>query len=964
MASIERDDKRLSSRREFLQALYAEAPEDLYLELRCIHPATGEVRPLWSRIGNKRQLSSIFKQADALNSEGFGVFFAPCLRREKSGKADSAVLAPAFWIDVDSTAPDNLESLRSFDPASSYIISSGGGWHAYWLLEEPFQLEDDASRQTFATILRGLFTLLDGDPAYVKSPASTMRLPDSVNTKPNRSDALVSIIEAHPDRRYPFERFEWLDVQPQPEQVGSLTVVTVNGNGHHPLPPRTEQYLTSGAPNGSRNAELFAAACQLRDAGHSQAEAEKELIPRHIANGSSEREAQATIESAYSRPPREPISQPLDQAQERIEALVSRYSRSSAESEHPTAAQIREAVKACAALDSLEWAEQRKRLKAVCGDVFKTDDLNQMYRQARRELERAEQPNLLSSPRYVVQDGGIALEKPSERGTMRQQVTDWSGRIVEWLVQVNDDGQSENSMRVTLQHHTHSTTLDIASELFGDPNAFQRFIAQKAGGIYTVHAGMTKHLPSAINQLSGEYPTRTTYRFMGWTQIDERWVYISPSVSIDAEGVVASPPEVELESRLRDYRLQDELWEDGLVALKAAMGVFPQALAPSLLAFAMLPLLQRFFPAAAPKPALHLVGTTGSGKSEIAAIMSSFYGAFTRDTPPAQWGDTVNTVEALGYSLADALYWVDDYKSCYADERTFTRFLQSYSRGMGRGRLTREAKLRQERPCRGLLLSTGETTIEGEASILSRMLVLEVPPWERRDPGGKLLIQAEALRHYLPAFTAHFAAWVAKQIEDETFQRDLAMRFAANVQGYREKLAATNVGQSNTGRVLQNWAVLVTVYQLLSQFFRSVDAEYLLPDWSDTLGDTISRFRQERASEVFLDILSQLIAGGQAVIDDNMNNPSDYPSGVAVIGYRDGNYIYLLPEIARREVDRVQALRFTTTAIGQQLREDGVLLSSGSSLAVQKRVKGGRARFWQLKSDVLGCDTSDTRDSA
>ena len=169
-----------------------------------------------------------------------------------------------------------------------------------------------------------------------------------------------------------------------------------------------------------------------------------------------------------------------------------------------------------------------------------------------------------------------------------------------------------------------------------------------------------------------------------------------------------------------------------------------------------------YYPAAAPKPALHLVGTTGSGKSEIAALMSSFYGSFTRDLPPAQWGDTVNTVEALGYSLADALYWVDDYKAIYADERTFTRFLQSYSRGMGRGRLTREAKLRQERPCRGLLLSTGETTLEGEASVLARMLVLDIPPWERRDPGGTLprAGRDRCVRSF-PRFTAAFIQWIA-----------------------------------------------------------------------------------------------------------------------------------------------------------------------------------------------------------
>jgi len=151
------------------------------------------------------------------------------------------------------------------------------------------------------------------------------------------------------------------------------------------------------------------------------------------------------------------------------------------------------------------------------------------------------------------------------------------------------------------------------------------------------------------------------------------------------------------------------------------------------------------------------------------------------------WGDTINTVEILGYPLADALYWVDDYKHIYADERTYTRFLQSYSRGMGRCRLTREAKLREERPCRGLILSTGETTIDGEASVLSRMLVIDVPPWEHRDPNGEKLLTADALRDKLPGFTAHFASWVARQLDEGNFKSELASRFSQNVIGYNTK---------------------------------------------------------------------------------------------------------------------------------------------------------------------------------
>ena len=64
-----------AGRRAFLTALYEASPDDLYLELRCIHPTTGEVRSLWAQMGNKAERAAIFKQAERLNHEGFGLYF-------------------------------------------------------------------------------------------------------------------------------------------------------------------------------------------------------------------------------------------------------------------------------------------------------------------------------------------------------------------------------------------------------------------------------------------------------------------------------------------------------------------------------------------------------------------------------------------------------------------------------------------------------------------------------------------------------------------------------------------------------------------------------------------------------------------------------------------------------------------------------------------------------------------------
>jgi hypothetical protein len=75
-----------------------------------------------------------------------------------------------------------------------------------------------------------------------------------------------------------------------------------------PLPPRTLRYIASGAPEGQRNEELLAAACQCRDAGYSIAETETLLLSRANRDGLSEGEARRTIESAFSQPAREPLT--------------------------------------------------------------------------------------------------------------------------------------------------------------------------------------------------------------------------------------------------------------------------------------------------------------------------------------------------------------------------------------------------------------------------------------------------------------------------------------------------------------------------------------------------------------------------------------------------------------------------------------------------------------------------------
>ncbi|HEX2906800.1 MAG TPA: hypothetical protein VHO69_08070, partial [Phototrophicaceae bacterium] len=285
--------------------------------------------------------------------------------------------------------------------------------------------------------------------------------------------------------------------------------------------------------------------------------------------------------------------------------------------------------------------------------------------------------------------------------------------------------------------------------------------------------------------------------------------------------------------------------------------------------------------------------------------------------------------------------------------RTFTRFLQSYSRGMGRGRLTREAKLRQERPCRGHLLSTGETTLDGEASILARMIVLKVSPWGERDPSGQALIRADQLRGQLSGFTTQFVQWIAGQVESHNLTAKLSQGFVSSTQGYQDKLANKGVQQTTVGRLVQNWAVLVTTYRLLDAFLVERDADEVLPAWRDTILDGAQAMREERAGLLFLDGLQQLLASGELMLATDLRQPEEARPGTTIVGYRDGQHALILPDVAYRAIARIHPLKFNTAAIGAQFQEDGWLIPGVNSLTVQRRVCGIPTRFWQLKADFI-----------
>lgn len=194
-------------RQAFFAALFAHYTEyaDACLTLTAIHPDGKHNTP--SRhipVHDTAALRAALRQLDQANALGWGAYFAVGLRRsgltrwQRGGAADVVAL-PALFVDVDDPSTEAFIRLQRTDPAPSCIVASGGGFHAYWWLDEP-----TANLPTARNLLRGLAIALHGD--YL-SVAQSLRVPQSHNNKPMRGNTLCRVLELH-DHRYALDRFK------------------------------------------------------------------------------------------------------------------------------------------------------------------------------------------------------------------------------------------------------------------------------------------------------------------------------------------------------------------------------------------------------------------------------------------------------------------------------------------------------------------------------------------------------------------------------------------------------------------------------------------------------------------------------------------------------------------------------------------------------------------------------------
>lgn len=223
---------------EFLNVLYSgffnKVHENMCLVLTTATTDFKNLEFYWYKLS---EIDVLVEQALHASKDGLSVYINICPQDQEAAYAKkgniytrgdeyTVVAVPGFWIDIDIKGPghsksnlpetmeDALQLLEAVPFPPSMIVSTGGGIHAYWILEEPFYVTDNVQRDKAKSISAHIQSSIIRNAKEkglavdnTKDLARLYRMAGSVNRK--NDPKLVKIMQKN-DCRYRFADFEAL----------------------------------------------------------------------------------------------------------------------------------------------------------------------------------------------------------------------------------------------------------------------------------------------------------------------------------------------------------------------------------------------------------------------------------------------------------------------------------------------------------------------------------------------------------------------------------------------------------------------------------------------------------------------------------------------------------------------------------------------------------------------------------
>jgi hypothetical protein len=486
-------------------------------------------------------------------------------------------------------------------------------------------------------------------------------------------------------------------------------------------------------------------------------------------------------------------------------------------------------------------------------------------------------------------------------------------------------------------------------------------------------------LQRAIQEVSKfDLKRERVHTFTGWCDIDNQHRYLTTSGAIGAGGL---DPDTRVDlgiNNLRHYALPEPP-ADPRPALQSSLAFLDlgplSVTAPIWLAMYAAPL----GPFQTLDAVLWVYGTTQSGKSTLSHLALTHYGSTFinghKYRAPIDWISTVTAIEGALFSVKDAPIVIDDYapqNGSAADARNLSRSAQRTIRAVGnrsaRSRFTSNMEERENRPPRGLVISTAENPLIGQSTV-GRMIYVPIEPGDVITPQAREETALDvAQRHgesgrYAGAM-ATWLTWIAGNWEH--LERNFPERVEEESRVGRISFPS---GQSRLADYYALFSVTARyVHKMLIEYgvMDEAEAKAHLFQVRSTIIDLLSsqgaRVSSESPVSKFWTAIGDLLAQKRVHIAPKSDISYMPPDRSTMIGWYDEEHIYLLTNAALTEAKEYwealdERLDILSDAFRRMLNQQGYVADRASSQFEKKTyintdVSGRPRTLWLSRDEV------------
>lgn len=592
-------------------------------------------------------------------------------------------------------------------------------------------------------------------------------------------------------------------------------------------------------------------------------------------------------------------------------------------------------------------------------------------------------------------DGQICREKLGPNGPLIVQCCNFTARIVEETV--FDDGLEQQACFGLVGRHKDGREfprIDVPATEFEK----LRWLAGW-GSDAIVWPGEGRVLPAAIQALSlGKNKARKIiFTHLGWRKIAGEWCYLHKGGAIRTDRTDRTVS-VAIGRPLNEYELpcvgeSNEPPGHIIMAIRESLCLRKLPSDPSEMSktpedspdgspeqsFSTYPLIAAVYRSVLGGAdfGIHLVGTTGVFKSELAALCQQHFGAgLTARNLPCSWSSTANSLEAIAFAAKDALLVIDDFclaggaSDAHRLHREADRIFRAQGNSSGRQRMKADGSLKDGRSPRGLILSTGEEVPRGQ-SLQARLLVIEVSPGSINK---ERLTQAQQLaaNGVYARSLAEFIRWCAGQLDElkaELKSEAAKLRAQLAVDGWHARTPGIIAELQVAFRIFLRFAVEAGAITPVEQADHD---SACLAALKAIAGVQSSQRNETEPAEHFARLVAGVLASGRGhLAATDGNTPYQEAAGASEsacgwrkvsigrgefewrpegrrIGWIDDGQVYFEPEAVYSEIQRLAAdqgevLHLTPRALWRQLSEKGRLASRDEArkrYTIRKTVQG------------------------